>query len=50
MGHNRAAHEIAVRRTDTRISTEDMRVTVVRYASCFDELLEGAADDNREAR
>lgn len=50
VGHYRAAHEIAIRRSDTRISTEDMRFAVVQYRELFDELVEGAAQDEKDAK
>ncbi|MGY4099596.1 hypothetical protein ACW2Q0_08550 [Nocardia sp. R16R-3T] len=50
VGHYRAAHEIAIRRSDTRVSTEDMRFAVVQYRELFEELLAGAAVDKKDAK
>ncbi|MEV2220386.1 hypothetical protein AB0E01_10955 [Nocardia vinacea] len=50
VGHYRAAHEIAIRRSDTRISTEDMRFAVVQYRELFEDLLGGTPDEKKEAK
>ncbi|WP_329413222.1 hypothetical protein OG563_11795 [Nocardia vinacea] len=50
VGHYRAAHEIAIRRSDTRISTEDMRFAVVQYRELFEDLLGGTPDEKKEVK
>jgi hypothetical protein len=50
VGHYRAAHEIAVRRSDTRISTEDMRFAVVQYRELFEDLLGDAPHDKKDVK
>ncbi|MFX0575784.1 hypothetical protein [Nocardia nepalensis] len=49
VGHYRAAHEIATRRSGTR-STEDMRFAVVQYRELFEDLLDGAPEDKKDAK
>jgi hypothetical protein len=46
----RAAHEIALRHDRGQASTEDLRRAMVHYRSLFDELLETALPDRKEAR
>ncbi|WP_433759087.1 hypothetical protein [Nocardia sp. CA-135398] len=50
VGHYRAAHEIAIRRSDTRISTEDMRFAVVQYRELFEDLLGSAPGEKKDAK
>jgi len=46
----RAAHDIAVRHSRGQASTEDLRKAIVHYRSLFEELLETAAPERKEAR
>jgi hypothetical protein len=43
----RAAHEVAVRRSQGEVSTEDLRKAMVHYRSLFDELLENVTHHER---
>lgn len=44
----RAAHEIALRQTKGRASTEDLRNAMVHYRSLFDELLNNSVINRKE--
>jgi hypothetical protein len=44
----RAAHEIALRQTKGRASTEDLRKAMVHYRSLFDELLNNSVINRKE--
>jgi len=46
----RVAHEIALRHSRGRASTEDLRKAMVHYRSLFDELLEDSLPQRKEAR
>jgi hypothetical protein len=45
----RAAHEIALRQTKGRATTEDLRKAMVHYRSLFDELLKNSLINRKEA-
>ncbi|WP_167768748.1 hypothetical protein [Nocardia sp. CS682] len=47
LGHYRTAHEIATRATGSEVSTEDRRTAIVHYRDLFQDLLNGATDDNK---
>jgi hypothetical protein len=46
----RVAHDIALRHNRGQASTEDLRKAMVHYRSLFDELLEVALPERKEAR
>jgi hypothetical protein len=46
----RAGHEIALRHSSGQASTEDLRRAMVHYRSLFDELLQDALPEKKEAR
>jgi hypothetical protein len=46
----RAAHEIALRHSQGKASTEDLRKAMVHYRSLFEELLENSLPERKEAR
>jgi FtsZ-interacting cell division protein ZipA len=46
----RAAHDIALRHNRGQASTEDLRKAMVHYRSLFDELLEVAVPERKEAQ
>lgn len=46
----RAAHDIALRHSQGKASTEDLRKAMVHYRSLFEELLENSLPERKEAR
>jgi hypothetical protein len=46
----RAGHEIAVRHSQGKASTEDLRKAMVHYRSLFEELLKDSVPERKEAR
>jgi hypothetical protein len=46
----RAGHEIALRHSQGKASTEDLRKAMVHYRSLFEELLENSLPERKEAR
>jgi hypothetical protein len=46
----RAAHDIALRHSQGKASTEDLRKAMVHYRSLFQELLEDSVPERKEAR